>query len=197
MISPNLSLETTDEEFSKSPTHVVLVRYGVVPQVARFEVSEQLYSVAVDQLVHGSQVVVDSDRGPEVGQLLEVLRPWTAADENPVTGNVQRIALTEDLRLNAENRRRSDLEFFDWQQRIADWQLQLQLVDVEWTLDGKQIVLYVLNGQDAEATRLALLAAAAGLGIIHVQPVAAEGIVQKTSGGGCGSGGCGSGGCGH
>ena len=88
------------------------------------------------------------------------------------------------------------MEFLDWQQRLADWQLQLQLTDLEWTLDQQQIILYVLNGQDAETTRLALLAAAAGLGIIHVQPVAAEGVVQATGGGGCGSGGCGSGGCG-
>ena len=53
---------------------------------------------------------------------------------------------------------------------------------------------------DEEPERIALLAAAAGLGIVHVQPVEADGIVHQPSGGGggCGSGGggCGSGGCG-
>jgi hypothetical protein len=39
---------------------------------------------------------------------------------------------------------------------------------------------------------LALLGAAAGYGVVHVQPVSAEGIVQEKSGGG---GGCGGGGC--
>ena len=196
MISPNSSMATTDQTSSELPACVVLVRYGAVPQVARFGVSEHLYAEAAGHLAHDSRVVVHSERGPEVGQLLEVVRPGTAADENPVTGDVLRIASSEDLRRQSENRLRSNVDFPDWQKRIADWKLQLQLIDIEWTLDGKQIILYVLNGQDAETTRLALLAAAAGQGIIHVQPVAAEGIVQKTSGG-CGSGGCGSGGCGH
>ena len=77
---------------------------------------------------------------------------------------------------------------------MNDWQLQLQLIDVERTLGDDHVILYVLNDQNAETTRLALLAAAAGFGIIHVQPVTADGIVNQTSGG-CGSGGCGSGGC--
>ncbi|MCA9058814.1 MAG: hypothetical protein KDA85_09950, partial [Planctomycetaceae bacterium] len=76
---------------------------------------------------------------------------------------------------------------------IDAWNLQLQLIDLEWTLDRSRIVLYVLNDRGAETTRLALLAAAAGLGIIHVQSVSADGVIQQSSG--CGSGGCGSGGC--
>jgi len=112
---------------------------------------------------------------------------------------VQRLSISADEDQFVENRQKADREFFDWQVRISDWGLELQLIDLEWTLDQQNLILYVLNGQNAETTRLALLAAAAGLGIIHVQPVEADGIVQQTSGGGgCGSGGggCGSGGCG-
>ena len=65
-------------------------------------------------------------------------------------------------------------------------------MDIEQTLDGEKHILYVLSVRGAETTRLALLAAAAGLGIVSVQPVDAEGIVDGT-GSGCGSG-CG---CSH
>ena len=64
--------------------------------------------------------------------------------------------------------------------------------DLEWTLDRQKLVLYVLGGRGPDTTRLALQAAAAGLSVIEVQPVSAEGVVPlPAAGGGCGSGGCG------
>ena len=194
MISTNPVGEETAT--GDQPRHVALVRYGLIPQVARFglgvELKEQFDSIER----RGLNVVVNSDRGVEIGVLLEIVRKGIITTDNPVTGDVQRIATADDLVQHNENRRRAEVEFHQWQQRVDEWQLQLQIIDVEWTLQADQVVLYVLNGQDAETTRLALLAAAAGLGIVHVQPVAAEGIVQPSGGGGgCGSGGCGSGGC--
>lgn len=186
-------VDTTSDE--PSFHRVVLARYGAVPQVARFGASEELFGRIESQLRHGVGLVVTSERGTEMAQLLEVVQSGINPGEKPTTGKVLRLATSEDRVLFDTNRRQADTEFFDWQARIEEWQLQLQLVDMERTLDGEQLILYVLNGQDAESTRLALLAAAAGLGIVTVQPVASEGIVQS-SGGGCGSGGCGSGGCG-
>ncbi|MEQ9407473.1 MAG: hypothetical protein RIK87_07080 [Fuerstiella sp.] len=178
------------------PFCVVLCRYGAVPQVARFSVSQQLYEAIGEQLERGIQLVVHTDRGLELATLLEIVQAGILTEQTPVTGSVLRVALPEDLQSHRENCRQAELQYVEWLQRLDDWQLQLQLIDMEWTLDQQQVLLYVLNGQNAETTRLALLAAAAGLGIIHVQPVAAEGIVQQTGGGGgCGSGGCGSGGC--
>lgn len=173
----------------------MLARYGAAPQVARFAINESLHGEISQQLVRGANLVVQTDRGPELSSLLEVVRKGIESEEKPVTGDVLRLATDTDQSIHADRRKQADLEFFEWQSRLDEWQLQLQLIDLEWTLDGEQLILYVLNGQDAETTRLALLAAAAGLGIIHVQPVAAEGVVQSTGGGGCGSGGCGSGGC--
>ena len=86
------------------------------------------------------------------------------------------------------------MQFSGWIRRLRTWQLQLELIDLEWTLD-RRLILYVLNARGAETTRLALLAAAHGDGTVHVQPVNADGVVSASSGGsGCGSG-CGSGGC--
>ena len=195
VISSNNIPETESVTQSFAPHRIVLARYGLVPQVARFGISKELFLSVHKNLLHGRQVVVESDRGPEIATILETLREEFSADDAAVTGPLLRLATQDDLNLHSDHRRQCELSFFEWQQRIDGWQLQLQLIDLEQTLDPDKIILYVLNGQDAESTRLALLAAAAGLGIIHVQPVSAEGIVQTTSGGGCGSGGCGSGGC--
>ena len=199
MISPNniadVESETVDES-TVAPHRIVLARYGLVPQVARFGVSAELFESIHESLSRGVSIVAESDRGPEMATLLEVVREGLTPEDAAVTGPLLRIATEEDLALHAGHRRQCELDFFDWQERIDSWSLQLQLIDLERTLDPDKIILYVLNGQDAETTRLALLVAAAGLGIVHVQPVSAEGIVQQTSsGGGCGSGGCGSGGC--
>ncbi|MFO0976393.1 MAG: hypothetical protein U0996_08345 [Planctomycetaceae bacterium] len=63
------------------------------------------------------------------------------------------------------------------------------MIDIERTLD-RRLILYVLNEHDPETTRLALLAAAGGHGIIHVQPVTSDGIPPEKSKGGCGDCGC-------
>ena len=201
MISPSDVPRPDDADSAESqdiqaPFCVLLARYGRVPQVARFEVTEAQFEQYSASLQRGTDLVVTSDRGTELATLLEVVRDALTSEPQRVTGPVLRIAADEDVQQHNANQRDADIDFIEWQQKLDEWQLQLQLVDLEQTLDRQQTILYVLNGQDAETTRLALLAAAAGMGIIHVQPVSAEGIVQQSAGGGCGSGGCGSGGCG-
>ena len=61
--------------------------------------------------------------------------------------------------------------FGGWEQRIAEWRLDVQLVDLEWTIDQSRLILYVLNDRGPECAKLALQAAAGGWGVIDVQPV--------------------------
>jgi hypothetical protein len=82
-----------------------------------------------------------------------------------------------------------------WCARISDWRLNLELVDLEWTLDRQKLILYVLCERGPDSTKLALQAAAAGLGVIEVQPVSSTGLVTiPQSSCGSGEGGCG---CSH
>ncbi len=196
MISRNTEDAKSSPEHENSPAAVALVRYGVVPQVARFSVSKEIQESLAPRSVHGVRVVVATDRGTETGLLLELVSKAVASNDTALTGQLLRLSNSADEDEFVVNRQKANGEFFDWQVRVSDWDLELQLIDLEWTLDGQSLILYVLNGQNAETTRLALLAAAAGLGIVHVQPVEADGIVHQPSGGGCGSGGggCGSGG---
>ncbi len=164
-----------------------LVRYGAVPEVARFD------SPAADDYGRGTPVVVTSPRGLLLGTVLDQVR--IAATDAPAESDlhIDRTATADDLAAARARREQAEAEFPRWIERITEWGLQLELVDLELTLDGERRILYVLTERGPESTKLALQAAAAGLGLIEVQPVSAEGLLIPESGGGCGTGG---GGCG-
>jgi cell fate regulator YaaT (PSP1 superfamily) len=164
----------------------VLVRYGTIAEVARFE------NAAGAALPRGERVIVESQRGLEIGTLLEEApMPGDDGSAEPSPLRILRPATVEDDL--AAGRLQSDCEqqFPAWVHRIADWKLRLDLIDLERTLDGSKLILYVLTGRGPECTRLALNAAAAGLGTVEVQPVGPEGLARLEPAGGCGSG-CGS-----
>ncbi|MFQ5733466.1 MAG: PSP1 C-terminal domain-containing protein [Planctomycetaceae bacterium] len=165
----------------------VLVRYGVIPETARFDPGEG------GPYARGQCVVARTHRGTELGTVLETIPRDGSGDDPADRPCVVRVALAEDERQFREHQRECVTQFETWQRRIADWELELELIDLEWTLDRAKLVLYVLNDRGADCTKLAIYAAAEGLGTVEVQPVTADGLVRMESpGGGCGSGGCGS-----
>jgi len=185
----------------------VLVRYGSIPEVARFARDPEFAAE------RGRRVVVQSPRGLEIGELLEDVaraargngeiasgdRPFdrpaeTEQDSLPSNLRIVRAALPDDERQMEELRRDCGQQFEQWTERIRGWNLRLELIDLEWTLDRSKLILYVLNERGPDCTKLALQAAAAGLGVVEVQPVAEDGLVRLDKG--LGGGGCGQGGCG-
>ncbi len=180
---------------------VVLVRYGMIPEVSRFAVEEPI------AVVRGDRVLIEAHRGQLLGTVLSedrtaIKRPSFAGlsdghDEpaNPAEGlpRVIRRAASEDLKTEQQLRTDARAAFDSWCERIEQWELELELIDLEWTADRKKLILYVLNHRGPDCTKLALQAAAVGLGIIEVQPVSADGLVtvpDTSAGGGCGT--CGS-----
>lgn len=185
MIAPTAkSIHSPSEETEpRIPDFLVLARYGRVPQVARFAG----FGTAP---ARGTLVVVSTERGEELASALQILPAPKLNDSPPaLTGELLRVATPEDSQLADALTQRAEADFAAWLKRAAQWKLQLELIDTEYTLDEK-LILYVLNDRNAETTRLALLAAAGGFGIVHVQPVSSEGIVQSTGGGGGGCGSC-------
>lgn len=157
---------------------VVLVRFGAVAEVARFGLPEGM------TVARGDRVVVDGPRGQMVGTVLERLlrSPEPGVEPPPTTGGVLR--LLDDG--EAQSGREPGDDLFDvWAARIEEWQIDVELVDAEQSLDGRT-VLYVLNDRGAEPTKLALRAVTENLGLIDVQPVTSEGPTPP-QGGGCGS----------
>src|SRR5579872_4001064 len=139
-----------------------LVRYGAVSEVARF------VNASGANLLRAQRVVVRTHRGLELGELLQDLPADAAATESddPATSPILRSASGGDERTARELAAECTGEFPVWQQRLLDWGLKLELIDLEWTLDRSKRILYVLNDRGAECTKLALQAAAAGLGIV-------------------------------
>lgn len=177
-------------------TETVLVRYGAIPVVARCRAECE------EHLSRGLRVIVNTSRGLELGTVLESLngqnvQPATATEDSDAAPqfSVLRPASSDDETQVAALQTDCQNQYADWQRRIEGWKLDLELIDLEWTLDRSRLILYVLNERGPDCTKLALQAAAAGLGTIEVQPVDAEGLMQpEAAGGGCGSGGCG---CSH
>lgn len=175
----------------------VLVRYGAIPEVSRFLPE---FSGGAER---GAAVVVESPRGRELGTLLETVGGSNGApatnggshphDEDETDLRIIRVADASDLETHEALRRECESQFETWRERIAGWKLNLEIIDLETTLDRSKVILYVLNERGPDCTKLALYAAAAGLGVLEVQPVSAEGLVRLETGGG---GGCGSGSCG-
>lgn len=152
-----------------------------MPEVARF--------VSDLSLSRGEEVVVRSPRGLLLGLVLERESGvrTAGAEDLPI---IERRAEPEDRAAAARWQQACEQDFEAWSARIADWNLSLELLDLEWTLDRSQLILYVLTDRGPAATQLVLYAAAAGLGAIHVQPVQREGVLS-TTGRSCGTGGCG------
>jgi cell fate regulator YaaT (PSP1 superfamily) len=168
-------------------TTVYLVRYGKFPEVARFALA------TAEQPERGATVVVETDRGLQTGTVLECLQPsFDPMKESDTEFKLIRIASPMDLDAAHKLTQESETQFVEWCARISQWGLNLELVDLEWTLDRQKLILYVLCDRGPDTTKLALQAAASGFGIIEVQPVSANGLVAiPQSGCGSGGGGCG------
>jgi cell fate regulator YaaT (PSP1 superfamily) len=161
----------------------LLVRYGRIPEVARVE--------SDCRRERGDRVVVRTRRGVELATVLETLKSPPAArpDDGPSDFIVVREASAEDQFEFTGLSARAAAEYPEWVARVNEWGLDLQVIDLEWTLDRQKLIVYVLNERGPESTKLAIQAAAAGLGLIEVQPVSKDGLVEH-AGGGCGSCGC-------
>ena len=173
---------------SSVPRTIALVRYGQIPEVARSRFPEDL------EVRRGQKVVVQTHRGLELATVVDIVRRRAEDGDDAVPMEIVRSVSAEDEAKARAQRNALQGEFAAWERRIAEWKVDLQLIDLEVTLDGAKLILYVLNDRGPECTKLALQAAAAGFGVIEVQPVSAQGLVAMPKGGG--GGGCGSGGCG-
>lgn len=167
---------------------IYLIRYGAVPEVARF------MNESAEQPERGTSVIVETDRGLQLGTVLERLKPsFDPAKDSETQFKVIRSATDMDISAGQTLTHECEEQFAQWCARITQWELNLELIDLEWTIDRQKLILYVLCERGPDSTKLALQAAAAGFGVIEVQPVSASGLVKVESGGSCGSGG---GGCG-
>ena len=110
----------------------------------RFKNAGKVYyfSPGDHELPKGSQVVVETARGVECGEV--VISNKEVADETIIKPlkPVMRPATPEDVRRSKENAEKERKAFKLCQEKIAAHKLDMKLVDVEYTFDNSKILFY-------------------------------------------------------
>lgn len=117
-----------------------VVRYGQMRHIGEYE--------AVDGRTHfrGERVLVRSDRGTEIGEVLCPSTERTAAFlENPFRGQIIRVATLEDLAAERSLDRLVKQGFAVCEEFVARRRLQMDLVDVEAIFGGERMVFYYVS----------------------------------------------------
>jgi cell fate regulator YaaT (PSP1 superfamily) len=121
-----------------SETYVV--RYGQMRLLGEYR------GITGQDHPRGQRVVVRSDRGSELGEVLCPATDRTALFlENPVRGEILRVASPDDLAAEARLAGRQAEGFAACREFIARRRLQMDLVDVEAILGGERMVFYYLS----------------------------------------------------
>ncbi len=110
----------------------------------RFKKAGKVYYFDPDQLQidEGANVIVETARGIEFG---EVVIPVREVNDDEIVAplkKVMRIANEEDVRHASENSRKEKEAFATCLQKIRDHNLEMKLIDVEYTFDNNKILFY-------------------------------------------------------
>lgn len=93
-------------------------------------------------LQKGDQVIVETARGLEYGEVVSPIREVQAEEVVAPLKAVVRKATPEDAIQLAENKGKEEEAFKVAAERIAAHGLQMKLIDVEHTFDGSKIIFY-------------------------------------------------------
>src|SRR3954463_13684662 len=117
-----------------------VVRYGQMRSLGEYA------GLAGQEHPRGQRVVVRSDRGTELGEVLCAATDRSAMFlENPVKGEILRAATAEDLAAEAQLAEIQGRGFAACGEFIARRRLQMDLVDVEVILGRERMVFYYLS----------------------------------------------------
>src|SRR3954471_9400838 len=116
-----------------------VIRYGAMRFLGEFQgLRDQSHP-------RDQKVVVRSDRGQELGEVLCPATDRTAQFlENPLRGEVLRVASAEDLAVAVRLDEKQKDGLTVCRELIAKRRLQMDLVDVEAILGGERMVFYYL-----------------------------------------------------
>jgi cell fate regulator YaaT (PSP1 superfamily) len=120
-------------------TNTYVVRYGQMRSLGEYS------GLPSQEHPRGQRVVVRSDRGTELGEVLCPATDRTALFlENPVRGEILRVATAEDLAVEPRLAELQKKGFETCREFIARRRLQMDLVDVEAIFGRERMVFYYL-----------------------------------------------------
>jgi cell fate regulator YaaT (PSP1 superfamily) len=115
-----------------------IVRHGAMRFLGEFDSGDGAFA-------RGQEVVVRTDRGLELGQLLCPATPNTLAMlSEPTTGRILRTLTPEDQTARERVQQLEEQELDNCCKFVAQRKLQMELVDVEHLFGGERIVFYFL-----------------------------------------------------
>jgi len=117
-----------------------VVRYGLMRHVAPFTVK------GPQNYVRGESVVIRSDRGMELGEVLCEAsdRAVNYLKRSETVGQILRSTTLDDEQSTGTLHEKERIEFEDCQEMIRERKLQMELVDVEHIFGGERIVFFYL-----------------------------------------------------
>ncbi len=117
-----------------------IVRHGAMRQLGEFEAASE------DGYRRGMRVVIQSDRGTEVGEVLcEATERARQFLNGPTHGQILRPIGAQDMRESERLREKEQVEFESGVRYINQRTLPMELIDVEHVLGGERIVFYFLS----------------------------------------------------
>ena len=90
----------------------------------------------------GDEVILDTSRGPEIGQCVRGNHTVTEREIVAPLRSVIRIANEQDKKTDAENRVREKRALEICQEKIDELKLDMQLVSTEYAFDGSKILFF-------------------------------------------------------
>ena len=114
---------------------VIGVRFKRAGKIYYFDPEEK-------DITSGCNVIVETVRGIEFGEVVLGAREVDEESLNLPLKKVIRIATAEDEETMVENLEKSKEAFSICEEKIANHQLEMKLVDVEYTFDNNKIIFY-------------------------------------------------------
>ncbi len=116
----------------------------------RFQQNGKMYYFDADTFspVMGDYVIVDTSRGPDLGEVVMGVRQVEDDRFRSTLGKMIRPASDQDIQRATENRAREQEAFAICQKKIGEHRLEMKLVSVECTFDNSKILFYfTANGR--------------------------------------------------
>lgn len=149
--------------------HRYLIRYGFSGRVGRFG---SVHDIPCER---GDRVVVHTDRGIEVGDVLVPPDHLTTHDQHPPAGELLRKLTHEDERVLAALHAREAALVERCRRAIAERGLAVEIVESESLLDARTTVLYFVGQSSEELGRLSVQLASDPRERVRFEPLLSPG----------------------
>ncbi|HFE63583.1 MAG TPA: hypothetical protein ENK14_04105 [Caldithrix sp.] len=106
------------------------------------------------QLKTGDNVIVETDRGEDLGEVVAIGRVLSLKDFKGEPLKVMRLATPENLKKLKENRLEEEKAFRVCKEKIAKRNLNMKLVDVEYQFDRNKLIFYFTSDQRVDFRQL-------------------------------------------